>query len=80
MTDRPEMKRAIKHDKPSSESKRMIAMLDERQRQIGKMSDARYAKMEVENEIVITLLRDNDHSCITVNWNKLYRNSGWGRT
>lgn len=74
MTDRPPMKRAITSDKP------MIRMLDERQKQLHRMQDAKMAKQEVEHAIIKEILNKGDTELLSVNWTRLYRQSGWGRT
>lgn len=79
MNDRPEIRAKLnkKVAQRSINSKRMRAMLDERHLHWVKIQDAEHAKREVESEIVTSLIRDGDTSCITVNWRKLHKTSGW---
>ena len=79
MTDQQIDRSTSKKKRAIIGDKRMINMLDERQHQINTMQEAQHRKQVVEDDIITTLLRDNDQRCITVNWNKLYRLAGWGR-
>ena len=49
------------------------SMLNQRIAQQTLRDDAMKNLKEIENEIIIGLLRNNDHRCITVNWPKLER-------
>jgi hypothetical protein len=57
------------HKKPRDGA--MLEMIAARNGKIMEINEARHEKQQIEEEIVIRLLRDNDHRYFNVAWRKL---------